>query len=151
MCFLRSKFSKLKYTGSLMIMVGAGVACVPAFLKKDSTSTTWYSALVFFAGILPSAFSNVYKEKQMKDADLDAIYLTCWVATLQVILGFAFMPLLAIPGFGGVAFDQFGEQITDGWRCFVGLNSRPGDDCEYAPWWMTAYVLVNFAYNLLSK
>eukprot|EP00128_Syssomonas_multiformis_P016742 Colp12_sorted_trinity150504_noHs@12383 len=147
--FLKMKYQKLQYMGAAIMMAGAALACVPSFNGSNQGTTKVYSVLIFFAGIIPSAFSNVYKEKQFKDQELDVQYLTVWVTLFQVLFGFAFLPLLSVPGFGGVEFKQLPYEISDGFQCFLGEDPRPDDDCKDGTWTMMAYVAVNFLYNLV--
>lgn len=49
---------------------------------------------------------------------------------LQVLFGFVFLPLLTIPAFGGLSPHYWVRNINYGFRCFLGQNSLPGDDCS---------------------
>jgi drug/metabolite transporter (DMT)-like permease len=131
--FLGQKFSWAQGSGAAMIFLGAAVAVIPSFGKKGGATqqTTVTGSLLFFSSIIPGAFSNVYKEYAFKTSvHTDIYYLTTCVSTIQVLFGFAFLPLLSFRAFGGVPFSEMASQLVYGWRCFLGQNSLPGDDCR---------------------
>lgn len=73
-----------------------------------------------------------YKEYAFKTSvHTDIYYLTTCVSTIQVLFGFMFLPMLALPMFGGVPFNDIPSQLTRGWSCFLNRNSLPGDDCRH--------------------
>lgn len=73
--------------------------------------TSMAGLLIYFISLIPNSFSNVYKETNFKTDGLDVYYLTTWVSFYQVFVGFAFIPLLALPGFGGVAASEIPAQV----------------------------------------
>jgi hypothetical protein len=54
----------------------------------------------------------INKQVNFKTDGLDVYYLTTWVSLYQVIVGFAFIPLLALPGFGGVSATEIPGQVS---------------------------------------
>ena len=105
---------------------------------------------------------------------MDLYLLSGIVAMFQVVVGFAFVPVLALPAFGGIKFKDMPSQMSDGMACFLGGQPRVGDHCATPPstggrddadadWsiWsllgldsaaaaMLLYCFVNFGYNVLS-
>jgi hypothetical protein len=105
---------------------------------------------------------------------VDLYLLSGIVAMFQVVVGFAFVPVLALPAFGGIKFKDMPSQMSDGMACFLGGQPRVGDHCAAPPstggrddadadWsiWsllgldsaaaaMLLYCFVNFGYNVLS-
>ena len=108
---------------------------------------------------------------------MDLYLLSGIVAMFQVVVGFAFVPVLALPAFGGIKFKDMPSQMSDGMACFLGGQPRVGDHCAAPPssggvgggddadadWsiWsllgldsaaaaMLLYCFVNFGYNVLS-
>ena len=105
---------------------------------------------------------------------MDLYLLSGIVAMFQVVVGFAFVPVLALPAFGGIKFKDMPSQMSDGMSCFLGGQPRVGDHCAAPPstggrddadadWsiWsllgldsaaaaMLLYCFVNFGYNVLS-
>jgi len=162
--FLGQRFTGAQSLGALTIFVGAAIAIVPSFMpgKGGSASSSSSSAddgpptstvtgvLLFFSSILPGAFSNVYKEWGFAQYHVDLYYLTTCVSAIQVLFGFAFLPALQVPAFGGVPFKEIPQQFTLGFQCFRGINTLPGDDCKDAFSTMWVYVLVNFLFNVLQ-
>mmetsp|Transcript_26600 Transcript_26600/g.83209 ORF Transcript_26600/g.83209 Transcript_26600/m.83209 type:complete len:452 (-) Transcript_26600:2912-4267(-) len=186
-CFLGIRFNTPQCVGAFVILCGASVALVPSFVgegddegesKPDKSvehgqhhggdaatmvmKASWVGPLIFFLSVVPAAFSNVYKEAAFnKVAHADVYILTSVVSTLQVIIGFALLPLLALPGFGGEPVSELPLQMERGTRCFLGENSLHGDDCgscsiswpvcvPRATLAMVNYIVVNFVYNVLN-
>uniref|UniRef100_A0A7S2S2C2 Uncharacterized protein n=1 Tax=Rhizochromulina marina TaxID=1034831 RepID=A0A7S2S2C2_9STRA len=86
---------------------------------------------------------------------VDLYVMSAVVAAFQILWGFCFLPVLAMPAFGGVPFHEMPTQLWFGFRCFMGMNSLPGDHCD-GVWYSNAtmamliYCAINFGYNLLS-
>ena len=150
--FLQSMYSTYQYLGAVLIMIGALSASIPAAHNNSSSDgTTLLGLLVLGFSIIPSSFSNVYKESNFKTQGLDVYYLTVYVSIFQVLLGFVFMPVLALPGFGGMNISDVPQNFMDGWNCFLGNYvvdyTCHTDQPPYIP--LLLYVVVNFAYNTL--
>jgi len=114
-----------------------------------------FGIIVFFLSVTPTAFSGVYKEIAFKGGeDLDIYYVNAWVALFQFIIGMLFLPVTAIPGFGGLTFPEIPPNLENGARClFLAENSvttgEHPDDCHWA-WVMTlGYVVANVFYNIV--
>lgn len=68
-CFLRTHFSNVQLAGAALVLMGAAVTVLPAFVTAESDSndghgaspsqSRWYANLVFFASNLPVACSQV--------------------------------------------------------------------------------------------
>ena len=142
---LGSTYSPRQICGAAIILAGACWAVSSAGGKGDA-STTWAGALVFTVGILPSAYSNVYKEGvfnlSVRARAADVFYLTTVISGLQVFLGFLMVPLLPLPAFGGTPLGDVLPQLGRGFACFAptgvwARDSSPirealfGDDDKY--------------------
>ncbi|EWM29290.1 Transmembrane transporter protein, chloroquine resistant [Nannochloropsis gaditana] len=158
---LGQRFTGAQTLGALTIFIGAGIAIVPSFLAgkgaragsgsgEGPPTTTLTGVLLFFSSILPGAFSNVYKEWGFAQFHVDLYYLTTFVSAIQVLFGFAFLPALQVPIFGGMPLREIPQQFTLGFKCFRGINTLPGDDCKDAFLTMWMYVLINFLFNVLQ-
>ncbi|KAJ1452690.1 hypothetical protein M885DRAFT_526018 [Pelagophyceae sp. CCMP2097] len=141
---LGSRYSAKQYVGALLILCGAAYAVLPALLSGAAGSTTLVGASLYTLGVVPSAFSNVYKEAVFRDSDAaantDVFYLTTCVSTLQVFAGLVFLPLLKFQAFGGVPLAEVPQQVSGGLAFFAGKGLRP----------MMDYCIVNFAFNILQ-
>ena len=171
------RFSRAQCAGAATIVLGASVGVLPhlpaAGAGAAPGATTPAGVLVYLANVVPSALSNVYKESALSDADADGadddddevLVLSCVVTLLQFAWGFAFLPVLALPGFGGLPPRALAAQWPQGWACFADLASVPGAPPRKHPvapcagaeargWLgggfatMWAYALVNFAFNI---
>lgn len=143
------------YLGAFIIIVGIVVALLHAFLYSSGASgNTVFGIIVFFLSSTPTAFSGVYKEIAFKGADLDIYYVNAWVALWQFLVGLLFLPITAIPGFGGLTFDEIPGNLNDGALClFAGENSittgAHPDDCTWAWTMVLGYIAANIAYNIV--
>jgi len=154
--FLKQRYVPRQYLGALLIMCGAAVGIIPTLLHRSTTAvisaTASYGVFIYMGAILPGAYSNVYKETNLKAERLDVYLLSTGVAVLQLFVGFMFMPVLAFPAFGGVALSDIPTQLVDGWRCFMG-EELEGFQCHTvspSPMAMTlTFTVVNFVYNVL--
>ena len=112
--------------------------------------------LLFFATLLPYAFVNVYKQKKLKQVDLDVAYGFFWQTVWQVVSGLLFVPATWIPwptpaGRNEAIASNFGESLADSWTCFLGRNPKPHiRTCSAEPaWaWFSIYLLFNVFFNL---
>ena len=102
--YLGTEFNKNQIVGASLVFFGAGVAGLPYFFKDQSpfpdpyeradAGTVSISIAIFAVSVVPSAMSNVYKEKAMKGKDLDVYFTTTGISIWQELLGFLFLPLL---------------------------------------------------------
>jgi len=56
---------------------------------------------------------------------LDIFYLTVWVSWIQLVISWVFVPVLSLPGFGGVSLDDIPSVFKNGFLCFTGDSSIP--------------------------
>eukprot|EP00615_Pteridomonas_danica_P008497 CAMPEP_0114363230 /NCGR_PEP_ID=MMETSP0101-20121206/26395_1 /TAXON_ID=38822 ORGANISM="Pteridomonas danica, Strain PT" /NCGR_SAMPLE_ID=MMETSP0101 /ASSEMBLY_ACC=CAM_ASM_000211 /LENGTH=378 /DNA_ID=CAMNT_0001509737 /DNA_START=312 /DNA_END=1445 /DNA_ORIENTATION=+ len=159
--FLGETVNKSQGLGSTAIVLGTAVSVLPAILNPNlHSATTVTGVLIYLCGIIPTSASNVYKEAAFRtgnDLHVDIYLLSALVAVFQVIFGFMFIPILALPGFGGIPLAEIPNQLRYGFYCFLGQNSLPGDHCGYTNHWfqgstaaMLIYCVINFGYNVLS-
>ena len=154
--FLAQRYRSTQYVGAALIMCGSLLAAVPTSGSSSGGSDVagavlWYGPLILLAATLPNSLSNVYKERNFKVEGLDVIFLTTAVSLYQVLLGFCFAPLLAVPALGGLPLTAVPHNLWQGWQCFLG-HELEGYGCHLPPppWLvLLLYVLVNFVYNLL--
>jgi len=108
--------------------------------------------IIFLASIFPNAFSNVYKEKNLKSVDLDVWYLNGWIAIYQGIFGLISIPAITIPfpkPAEVITFKEMGQYLVDSSKCFFqGINSRPNDDCPYVIYIFFIYLAFNIGFNV---
>jgi len=152
MIFLRARYSKGEILGAMIILGGAALTIVPSVLDASQGSLKWYAALVYFSSNIPMAFSAVYKEWAFKNETVNVFYLTFYVSVYQFLISFLFMPVLGLPGFGGIAFDEIPKSLWEGLRCYAGYNTFATDNCtDLRPLlWLSSYSFVNFFYNVIG-
>ena len=125
--FLHSRYVQRQYVGAGLIVAGSLLAVLPSSSSGEGaaavpTHTLWYGPLILALSTLPNSLSNCYKEKNFKQDGLDVFFLTTSVSLYQVMLGFLFCPLLALPALGGISLDQ----IPDNFRqVHYHLTHRP--------------------------
>jgi drug/metabolite transporter (DMT)-like permease len=153
MVFLKSRFKVFQLVGAALIVSGIILAGLPFFLGTDDNpddgsfkpGNIHVAAIIIFGcSQIPGSLSNVYKEMNMKDDDLNVFVTTTYVSLWQMLLGFGLLPLVS----GGFSLPEMKSQMVDGFVCYSGHNIFDDDDCESAFWTFTAYVLINFAYNV---
>lgn len=159
--FLSSHFKSYQLWGCTCIVVGACVASSDYFFHPDEQGsnssggasggmTISVAIIVYFLSVLPSAFSNIYKEQQMKVHNMHEVHTSTFVSFYQLWIGFVFLPLLAMPSLGGLSVAQMASQMSDGFTCFMGTNPNdPLDDCSQSAYILLLYIFLNFVYNVL--
>ena len=129
---LHSRFKSYQLWGSVCIVFGTVVASSDYFLgtsrsQRDSPQggmTVAAAIVIYFLSVLPSAFSNIYKEKQMKLNDMNEVHTSTLVSFWQLWIGFLFLPLLSLPSLGGLSWEDMATQMSDGYSCFLGTNPK---------------------------
>ena len=119
-----------------------------------ATLATMY--ILFIGTVVPYAFVNVYKQKKLKQVNLDVAWGFFWQSVWQVAWGLIFIPACWIPwptpsGKNEASPSTFGQDLSDSWTCFMGTNPRPQiTSCSAEPaWaWFLIYLLFNVFFNL---
>jgi hypothetical protein len=143
-----SKFTLQQIMGATLVFAGACFAGIPYFFAPATATTSNVAIVIFFVSIIPAALSNVYKEKTMKNKNLDVYITTTFVSIWQEILGFVFLPALCLKTFGGLSKHDMLHQMSDGYQCFLGYNPSPLDQCDNATALFLAYVFINWILNV---
>ena len=112
------KFSKTQLYGCFCILAGAIVAssgylflphqtadhAAPPDSSSDGAPHGGMALpaaiILYLASVVPSAFSNIYKERRMKERDMNEYHTSSVVSFWQLWIGFAFLPLLSLPSLG---------------------------------------------------
>ena len=81
--------------------------------------------------------------------DLDVFVVNSMDSLFQCIFTFLFLPLIAIPGFGGVEFSDFPDYINKGAHCLVGISlDEKASSCDGMPYATIIYIAVNLVWNI---
>jgi len=131
---------------------------------KDTTGRTLQIPLKILVSMytfytlsqVPFAFVNVYKQKKLKQVDLDVAWAFWWQCAWQVLWGLVFIPACWIPwptpsGHNEASFSTFGQDLADSWTCFMGRNPHPEiTSCSAEPvyGWFVLYCFFNVSCNL---
>eukprot|EP00931_Biecheleriopsis_adriatica_P056586 TRINITY_DN33533_c0_g1_i1.p1 TRINITY_DN33533_c0_g1~~TRINITY_DN33533_c0_g1_i1.p1 ORF type:complete len:527 (+),score=93.25 TRINITY_DN33533_c0_g1_i1:93-1583(+) len=113
--------------------------------------------ILYMVAIIPSAFVNCYKQKKLKQADLNIMWSFFWAGMWQVLWGILMYPLTWVPwptptGHNEASPSTLGQDLQDSWTCFLGTNPSPSvTTCAQEPaWvWFMVYLLFNVFFNLL--
>eukprot|EP00605_Chrysophyceae_sp_TOSAG23-4_P000468 GSChrysophyteH1.ASY1.ANO1.526.1 assembled CDS len=169
--FLDRKPQLRQVIGAVVIFLGAGVVLLPHILNVSSVATsaegdsidssgtarrhthlmTLVASFVYASSNIPMSASYTYKEHGFKNLKVHVIYLTQWVSIYQLGWGFLLLPLQTIPGLGsndGLTMRQSLQSLQNGWRCFCHEDHTCAEN--KAMWLLTAYIIVNFAFNLMG-
>lgn len=113
--------------------------------------------VLYLVAVLPTAFVNCYKQKKLKQVNLDIMWSFFWSGMWQVIWGVALFPLEWVPwpkpgGHNTKSPATLMTDLADSWTCFTGTNPNPEvTTCSAEPaWlWFAAYLLFNVFFNLM--
>jgi drug/metabolite transporter (DMT)-like permease len=130
--FLGSHFAGYQVSGSALILFGAGFASSGYLFNSDTgpdasgqSMATSAAITLYVVSVIPSAVSNIYKEKMMKELDMNEVHTSTIVSFWQVVIGFAFLPLMALPMLGKYApeFLVVGSLDSYSELCYLQNNS----------------------------
>ena len=122
-------------------------------LKKSGAGTAGTKpgfAIMFFLAVIPTAFSNVFKEIAFKGADLDIYLVNAWVATFQFLIGFPLLPVGILVDPNPLAsLKALPREFLDGMLCFVG-QGPDGHLCvqRLVMVHILVYLFINIFYNI---
>eukprot|EP01006_Ploeotia_vitrea_P037328 TRINITY_DN66122_c14_g1_i1.p1 TRINITY_DN66122_c14_g1~~TRINITY_DN66122_c14_g1_i1.p1 ORF type:complete len:426 (+),score=197.62 TRINITY_DN66122_c14_g1_i1:24-1280(+) len=140
---LRARFRSFENAGAVTIIVGSVLAIMPAFTGRGDSGgghTRVYSVLLYMAAVAPSAASNVLKEQAFKKVAFDIFFLSFMVTSLQIVLGWMFVPLLSLRGFGGIPLHEVPGTMRDGFQCLLGNEHIPVFEYDKVIGYCSAYV-----------
>jgi drug/metabolite transporter (DMT)-like permease len=104
--FLGTNFDRQQIWGSSFILFGSMVASSNYFLNSSSQESSSASmslaasVTLYFISVIPCALSNIYKERKMKEFDMNEVHTSTIVSFWQLWIGFIFLPLLSLPSLG---------------------------------------------------
>lgn len=157
--FLHLRYSPYHVAGVVLVMVGITIDVWPTFAGGASSSSsefTWLWILLLFIANIPMAASNVYKEKYLKQAQLDVWYLNGWVAFYQLLFGLLSFPVTFIPLPAPATYispKDFPRYFLNGLKCFFGINSittgDTPDKCNFMWLVFIIFIAFNMTYNIL--
>ncbi|CAJ1390845.1 unnamed protein product [Effrenium voratum] len=112
---------------------------------------------LYIVAVIPAAFVNCYKQKKLKQVNLDVMWSFFWTGMWQVVWGVLLYPLDWVPwptptGHNEATPSHTTQDLKDSWTCFMGTNPKPSIttcDSEPAYLWFAAYLLLNVFFNLL--
>lgn len=181
--WIKTKFKQVHFVGMSLVVMAALVQLAPQISNMDCSELALQSAkadcfkaywsplgdgrwvvismeqmvlwyVLFLVSTVPSAASNVYKQKVLQGHDADVFYVTFWSGWFQVVWGWLCMPILWIPLPGqkvlspGDTFAVIGDALS----CIAGNVPHPGDETcakSPAPWvWIIFYLGFNLTFNV---
>jgi uncharacterized membrane protein len=146
--FLRQRYRMSQYMGALLVIAGLLIVLAPSFSSAGSGGSgvgIWSAVLIL--SCVPMCLSSVYKEKNLKDIEIDAIYLNFFVAVYQFVLSWPLLPPSAIAS--ELPISDIGSNLWGGMKCFAGINTLASDDCSTGPLYTSLYIFFNLGYNIL--
>jgi hypothetical protein len=109
---LGTRFDRHQIWGSSFILLGSIVASStylfnshgsspdPSTLTDSPFMSLSASITLYFFSIIPCAMSNIYKERVMKELDMNEVHTSTVVSFWQLWIGFLFLPLLSLKSLG---------------------------------------------------
>ena len=150
---LKARYKYSQFAGAFVVCIGIVVVLLPSFIHPDATGNNaalWAFIMIF--SCVPMCLSSVYKEKALGEVEIDPIYLNGWVAVFQFLCS---IPLLlpSAPA-SNVAIKDLPQNLWDGAKCYVGINTVTtgdhADDCTWSPLYVTIYmvgVLIDLSFH----
>jgi drug/metabolite transporter (DMT)-like permease len=150
---LRCSYSLTQYLGAFTVALGIAVVLGPSMAHSgggDSSgsgggaSFGWCAVMIL--SCVPMALSSVYKEIALGESELDPIYLNGWVAVFQFAVSLPLALPAALAGDPPVGPLALPENIWDGLKCYLGVDSVEGgahpDHCwPGGPLYVTLYLI----------
>lgn len=147
MVISRLSFKHVRYdwwqiSGAGIVLAGIGLVLSPQRQVAQRTES-WVWPLTIILSCIPACGSSVYKEKALGEHDVDVVYLNGWVAVFQTLMS---VPLMIPTAYAtDLPLDQIPRNLQKGLLCFAGK----GHGCATAPYFVTAFIVFNLAYNVL--
>lgn len=127
----RKKYHFLQHSGAGIIVMGIILAKATGGGGGSAGNLVAFNA-IFFAAVIPSAISSVFKEVAFKgfDGDLDVNVLQFWVAAFQFVTNFLAMPIytLSVLGPQRVPLSEMPALITGPWQRQNPAEREPGGE-----------------------
>ena len=139
--------------GAALIVGGIVLALIPKLIEKNKSAADQTKpgfAIMFFLAVIPTAFSNVFKEIAFKGADLDIYLVNAWVATFQFFIGFPLLPIgILVKDNPLQALKDLPKEFLFGMECFVG-QGPDGELCvqRLVMVHILVYLFINIFYNI---
>lgn len=154
--FLKVRYRPTHYIGALMIGIGVIVSVFPKLDDKETFDSNVIWMLIYISAGIPTAFSNVYKEKILKSGDgsMDIWFFNAWVAFYQLFVGISlawtiFLPFP--PPAKHVSFSEFLPYMENAMMCFLGHTDSNINDgaCSFSWLVFCFFIIFNVAFNVL--
>jgi drug/metabolite transporter (DMT)-like permease len=153
--FLGSRYNIMHIGGVLVVIVGVALDVLPCLLSINRSSqeiNQWPWILILLLNAIPMAASNVYKERHLKKANLDIWYVQAWVMFWQWIFGLFIFPIVFLPlpkPYTSITIKELPGHLWNGMKCTVGINTLPGDQCDYFYLVLLVFLVFNLLFNYL--
>ena len=136
------------YLGIFLTLYGISVSFIPNFMDSSiKINVCWM--LLYMSSIIPGGASYIYKEKKLKEIQVNIWWMNTNICLYQVIIGIFFLPFTIISS-KELTFSNFGTHFGQSLKCqFAGLNSIPGDACEDALLWFMLFNVISTINNIL--
>ena len=139
------------YLGTFLTMYGLLVAFIPQMLLGNQ-KLNYYWLVIYISSLIPSVLSYCYKEKSLKDVDLDIWWMNAWISVWQVIFGILTIPIIFAPLPSGedLQLNQVSEYFYNATLCqFSNDDNKNGDSCQNAIYILMMYQLISTLTNIL--
>lgn len=150
------RYRPTHYIGAMLIGIGVIISVFPKMDDKQTFESNIFWLVMFVSAGVPTAFSNVYKEKVLKSGKrtMDIWWFNAWVALYQLAVGFSlawtvFLPFPAPAK--SISPREFPQYMVDATMCFFGsTDADPSDEaCQFAWIVFGFFIVFNIAFNVL--
>jgi hypothetical protein len=146
------RYRATHFLGAVIILGAVLINMLPSIMETPTVSNQLFWAGFVVAASVPSAVSNVYKERGLKTADLDVWYFNAWVALFQLGWGLTMAWSVFIPfpaPAKHVALRDFPAYLINASACFLGMHKGETSNnvCDYT--WAVFAVFI--AFNVIAN
>jgi hypothetical protein len=148
------RYRATHFLGTAIIMGAVVINMLPSITETPAVSNQLFWAGFVIAASLPSAASNVYKERGLKTKDLDVWYFNAWVALFQLGWGLSMAWSVFIPfpaPAKHVALRDFPDYMINATACFLGMDKGEisNNVCDYTWTVFVVFIVFNVVANVL--
>tara|TARA_Y100000389_G_C17468042_1_gene527518 strand:- start:1791 stop:2753 length:963 start_codon:yes stop_codon:yes gene_type:complete len=149
--YLKRRYYLSHYLGAFLTVYGVMISFIPEMLLRIPIKEPYWIAIYVF-NLLPAIISYCYKEKYLKELNLNVWWMNTWISVWQIAFGLLTFPVIyaPLPSGDDVKLVHTGAYLYQAAKCqFSGLNSYPTDNCSNAFPIFIIYQLISTLCNIL--
>lgn len=150
-----TRYHIFQVAAAAVVIIGIIVSLVPDLQSGTSGSLIW--ATIYFCSSAPNALSFALRELVFTQyKGLDIFIVNSFDSLWQLVFSVLYFPLVLIPHFGKIPFQELPYFVADAAQCIVGISPQlpPGTpvtnqhSCFGEPYLLIVYIGVNLSWNI---